>query len=143
MHRICEHVNNYAGNFEQYFSDICTYMKARSILDGIQIKKQNEFSVTGILASHKTALSAAIERDHDWMLSYDLKRVDEIVTNVTSYFNTNIVPRENGLYYFGINHDEDDLPLNTTGDTVTSPYKFIKQLWIEREDIYDEEGAAQ
>lgn len=143
IHSVHESINNYAKHFEKYFSDICTYMKAQSILDGIQIRKQNEFSSAGILISHKSALSAAIERDSDWLLSYGLTRVDEIVANVTSYFNTNIIPRQNKLYYFEINHDEQDLPLNSTGDTLTSPYKFIKQLWIEREDIYDEEGTVQ
>ena len=64
-----------------------------------------------------------------------------MVTNVTTFFDVNRAPRDNSLYFFEENLDEDDIPINSTGDKVTAPYKFIEKLWVEREDVYDEEEA--
>ena len=86
-------------------------------------------------------MQAAIERDEEWILSYGITRIDEMIPTVTSFFDPNVVPRENSLYYFAANDDENDIPINSTGDYVTAPYKFVEKLWIEREDLFDEEEA--
>ena len=64
-----------------------------------------------------------------------------MIPTVTSFFKTEVIPKENSLYYFAANNDENDIPINSTGDLVTSPYKFVAKLWIERVDIFDEEEA--
>jgi hypothetical protein len=114
-------------------------MKGQSILDGINSKKENAMSNYSLLNAHKQALQTAIARDNEWLSAYGVTRVDEMIPNVTSFFGSDIIPKENALYYFNANNDENDIPINSTGDLVTSPYKFIEKLWIEREDIYDEE----
>lgn len=139
MRKVAADVRAYATRFEEYFSDICTYMKAQSILDGITRHKENALSNYSLLNAHKRALQTAIERDSEWITAYGIKRVDEMIPTVTSFFKTEVIPKENSLYYFAANREEDDIPINTTGDTVTSPYKFVEKLWIEREDIFDEE----
>ena len=141
MRGVANNVKAYASKFETYFSDICTYMKAQSILDGINIRKENDLSNYSVLNNHRRALQAAIERDEEWILSYGITRIDEMIPTVTSFFDPNVVPRENSLYYFAANDDENDIPINSTGDYVTAPYKFVEKLWIEREDLFDEEEA--
>ena len=141
MRNVVNDLRSYAGKFEDYFSDICTYMKAKSILDGTKKKNFGTDSSTNILLMHKKAIAVAADKDNDMIIYYDLKRIDEMVTNVTTFFDVNRMPRENPLYFFEENLDEDDIPINSTGDKVTAPYKFIEKLWIEREDVYDEEEA--
>lgn len=141
MHSVANDVRSYAAKFEEYFSDICTFMKAQSILDGIHMRKENAMSNYSLLNAHKQALRTAIERDGEWISSYGITRVDEVIPTVTSFFKTEVIPKENPLYYFVANTDENDIPINSTGDLVTSPYKFVEKLWIEREDIFDEEEA--
>ena len=141
MRGVANNVRSYAAKFEEYFSDICTFMKAQSILDGIHMRKENAMSNYSLLNAHKQALQTAIERDGEWISSYGITRIDEMIPTVTSFFKTEVIPKENSLYYFAANNDENDIPINSTGDLVTSPYKFVAKLWIERVDIFDEEEA--
>ena len=141
MRNVVNDMRSFAGRFETYFSDICTYMKAVSILNGTKKKSFGTDSASNILLMHKRAIAAAASKDNELILSYDIKRIDEMVTNVTTFFDVNRAPRDNSLYFFEENLDEDDIPINSTGDKVTAPYKFIEKLWVEREDVYDEEEA--
>lgn len=143
MRGVANNVRSYASKFEDYFSNICTYMKAQSILDGIHMRKENAMSNYSLLNAHKQALQSAIERERDWISAYGINRVDEMIPTVTSFFKMEVIPKENSLYYFTANNDETDIPINSTGDFVTSPYKFVEKLWIEREDIFDEEEAKE
>ena len=139
MREVANNVRSFAAKFETYFSNICTYMKAQSILDGIHMRKENAMSKYSLLNAHKQALYTAMERDREWISSYGINRVDEMIPTVTSFFKAEVIPRENPLYYFPINCDEEDIPINSTGDCVTSPYKIVEKLWIEREELFDEE----
>lgn len=141
MHDVANEIHSYASRFEEYFSDICTYLKAVSILEGANQKASGMDCAANLLLMHKKAIAAAAAKDNDWLVSYDIKRADEIITNVTTFFNVNDSPRNNSLYFFETNLDEEDIPINSTGDMVTAPYKFIEKLWIEREDIYDDGEA--
>ncbi len=138
MRDVANNMCSYGAHFETYFSDICTYMKAISILEGTKNQKGKDSSFN-ILLMHKRALRATIDKAKEWLISYDLERVDEIMMNVTTFFNVNLIPRENPLYFFQENYEEEDIPINSTGDMITAPYKFISKFWINREEIYDEE----
>lgn len=138
---VINNVRSYASKFEEYFTNICTFMKAQSILDGINNRKESELSNYSLLNVHKQALQTAIDRDNEWVLSYGITRIDEMIPAVTSFFKIDEIPKNNSLYYFEANCDEDDIPINSTGDHVTAPYKFVEKLRVERVDIFDEEGA--
>lgn len=138
---VVNNVRSYASKFEEYFTNICTFMKAQSILDGINNRKESELSNYSLLNVHKQALQTAIDRDNEWVLSYGVTRIDEMIPTVTSFFKIDDVPKNNSLYYFEANCEEDDIPINSTGDHVTAPYKFVEKLRVERVDIFDEEGA--
>lgn len=127
-----------AVKFEAYFTNICTYMKGQSILEGVRKRKSRFSSKSSLLCSHKLALRSAIERGESWLMAYGLQREDEMIPNVTVYFKSEIIPRQNQLYYFSPDHEEQEIPINHTGDTVIAPYKFIDRLIIDRVDIFDE-----
>lgn len=142
MRSISANVNNCAAQFEDFFSNICTYMKARSVLDGARIHSENTVSTYSLLSAHKRALRSAMEREQEWLSAYGIKRMEEMIPNVTMFFKTEVLPMENSLYYFTMNNEDNDIPLNSAGDFVTSPYSFVEKLMVEREDIFEEEEAA-
>ena len=138
MRGVINEVHTGADSFQKFFSDICTYMKGQSILDGISKHKESRSSNTITLSNHKKATLSAIDRDASWLAAYGLTRVDEIVPNVTMFFDANVIPRYNNLYYFPPCNNEADIPINSTGDIVAAPYKFVKKIWVEREDVFDD-----
>ena len=138
MRSVINEVHAGAESFQKFFSDICTYMKGQSILDGISKHKESRSSNTINLSNHKKATLSAMDRDASWLAAYGLSREDEIVPNVTMFFDPNVLPRYNNLYYFPPCNNEVDIPINSTGDIVAAPYKFVQKLWVEREDVFDE-----
>lgn len=142
MRSVVNNVCSSAARFSEYFTDVCTYMKAHSILLGIKLKKNTVISTNYLLRTHKQALINSMKRDKEWINSYSIERAADLVTNVSSFFNTELIPMNNSLYYFEANNQEDDILLNRTGDKVTSPYKFVSKLIIEREELYDETKEA-
>lgn len=132
------HVRSGISRFETYFGDICTYMKAKSIIDGTELKNDNAASTQVLLNAHKAALRSAISRASEWFGAFELEHTHEIYDHVSQFFNAGELPKENGVYFFVPNHEEEDLPVNNTGDRITSPYKFLERLNVIREDIFDE-----
>jgi hypothetical protein len=136
---IINNIQLYSLNFEEFFTNICTYMKAQSVLAGLKDNAGEDFSKSGVLNTHKHALAKAIEKYETWLVAYGIERREQVLPVVSSFFNPDVSPKENMLYFFEADDDENDIPLNSTGDMVTAPYKFVSKLWIEREDVFDEE----
>ena len=61
-------------------------------------------------------------------INVDLKSVDaiELIDEMIDY---------DELYSFS--KKEHEVPLNQSGSSIKSPYSFIEQLIIEREEVYD------
>lgn len=131
-----------AKKFESYFSTVCTYMKARSVYDGTKRNKASYQTRAGKLNSHRLALLSAIDRDEQWIYAYSLTRREEVMSSVTTFFDPDIIPVSNSLYYFENCFEEVDIPVNDTGDMIFAPYRFIERLNIVREDIFDEEEES-
>jgi len=137
MQNIVNCVKTGAKKFEEYLSNVCTYMKAQSVLIGI-VKKDNSISSEKfLLRAHKHALEYTIGRDEEWAAAYDLNRIPEAETNVLSFFDPDIIPKENYIYRFTPNTEPDTIPINSTGDMITAPYSFISKILIAREEIYE------
>lgn len=147
FNRVVKHmvnnVNTASKKFGDYFSVVCSYMKAQSVYAGIRLKSDSMSSVRFILKAHREALRLSIAQSQEFATSYGIKREAQAVRNVTSFFDETKLPKDNRLYYFEINNVADGIPLNDTGDYVTAPYKFISKLNIEREDIFDDMKGEQ
>lgn len=139
MRRSVNSIMTGAKKFEDYFSTVCTYMRAQSIFDGVRKNKQSYQSRSGKLNNHRHALAETIDRDEQWIFAYSVQRIEELIPAVTTYFDPNVIPANNSLYFFETCLDEVDIPVNDTGDMVFAPYRFVERLHVEREDIYDEE----
>lgn len=139
MREIVRDVNGAARKFEQYFSALCTFMKAQSVYVGAT-KKSDKASVRmARLRTHKRALSTSIERDEEIASVFGIRRKADFEKNVTRFFDEDKLPQDNALYYYDVDSESIKVPLNTTGDLVNAPYRFIAGLMIERLEIYEED----
>lgn len=141
--RMINNVNSASKKFGDYFSVVCSYMKAQSVYDGMRLKSDSMSSARFVLRAHKQALKLSIAQSQEFAASYGIKREAEAIRNVTSFFDETKLPRDNSLYYFEVNNVAEGIPLNDTGDYVTAPYRFIAKLNIEREDIFEDMKGEQ
>lgn len=138
MQELINSVNGCGKKFEKYFSTLCTYMKAQSIYEGLT-KRKDAVSARSIrLRTHKQALKSSIERDEELATAFGIKRNADFEKNVTRFFDEDKLPKDNRLYFYEIDEGKTEIPLNTAGDMLHTPYKFIEGLIIEREDLYEE-----
>lgn len=138
MRELINSVNGSAKKFEGYFSTLCTYMKAQSIYAGLTKKNDAVSERTLRLRTHKQALKMSIERDEEFAAAFGVKRIADFEKNVTRFFDEDKLPKDNRLYYYEPDGGKSEIPLNTAGDMIRPPYKFIAGLVIEREDLYEE-----
>ncbi len=131
-------VNTTSKKFGDYFSTVCSYMKAQSVLAGIKLKGDSMSSERFVLRAHKQALALSINQSLEIAASYGIKRNANAIQSVVGFFDEKKLPKYNNLYYFVMNREVQNIPLNDTGDYVTSPYTFVAKLDIVREDIFDD-----
>lgn len=142
MRDLVRKVNESAKKYEKYFSVLCTFMKAQSIYAGITKKTDAESARIKRLKAHREALTMSIERDRQLEAAFGIKRAADFEKNVTRFFDEEKKPADNRLYYYEADMNKTEIPLNTTGELVGTPYKFVAGLTIEREDIYEEEKGG-
>lgn len=138
MHSVVNSVNSSARKYEEYFSTLCTYMKAQSIYTGVTKRKDAVSERVQKLRTHKQALRTTIARDEELEAAFGIRRAAAFEKNVTRFFDEDKVPKDNKLYYYEIDGGKTEIPLNTAGDMIWAPYKFITGLKIEREDLYED-----
>ena len=137
MRSISIKVNEGANIIQSYLSNVCTYMKAQSIVKGVTIKKELKMSIWKLLKAHKISLKSMIEHEEELCASYGIPLRIEPMTNCSLFFHPEIPPKMNSIYRFEINTDTKNIPINDTGYYVTSPYKFVSKLNVNREEIYE------
>ena len=137
MRELAANVKQAAKKYEEYFSVLCTFMKAQSIYSGISRKDDTESSRLNRLKAHRQALQMSINRDRQFEAAFGIKRSSDFVKNVTSFFDEDRKPAENALYYYETDRNNTEIPLNKTGEMIRTPYRFIGGLTIEREEIYE------
>ena len=138
VRRMVTNVSQVSKKFGDYFSVVCSYMKAQSVYMGIRLKSDSMSSARFVLRAHRQALRLSIEQCQEFAASYGIRREAEAIRNVTTFFDETKLPKDNSLYYFEVNRIDAGIPLNDTGDYVTAPYKFIEKLNIDREDIFED-----
>lgn len=135
MQHIAERVNAGAKKFEVYLTQVCTYMKAQSILAGMTLKQESQSSSRNLLRAHHKALNSAIHREAGWCAAFGIQRENEPISNSSLFFSAEILPRDNPVYR--LTPAEQEIPINDTGDMVSAPYPFVTKILVEREELYD------
>jgi len=165
---IFERVKNSAHVFSEYFSDICTYMYARSLLTGIILKKENDQSTANIQKAHLKYLESEIERINSICSLYGVPLNDYSGKCSVANINEELLlelPSKCRFYELDTFKEKDTLKLTTspvkyksrnistdnndkdwdqfnTGITLNAPYSFITAMNLVREEIYDRKEEA-
>jgi len=159
---IFDRIKSGARVFSNYFSDVCTYMYARSILSGVILKKDNDNSAAAILKAHLNFLRIEIERGGSICSLFgaplnasskgSLTNIDEeILTKWPSkcqFYELTPCNEENTVRLTAspvtrqIMNDSTDSGYDeweqyNSGITLNAPYGFITRINIVREEMYD------
>jgi hypothetical protein len=164
---VFDRVKKSARVFSDYFSKLCTYMFARSLLTGIVLKKDNDFNNKQKLKEHLEHLNSEIEKVKNICSLYDV----DINTAIPHRSFENITdklleesPKESQFYELPPFEDKNTMKLTAaptiklarklltsknndqwdqydTGLTLNAPYSFISGINLAREEIYRKEGA--
>jgi len=158
-------VKNSARIFSSYFSNVCTYMYARSLLSGVILKKNKDFSVTEIYKEHLKCIENEFKEYTKLCEMYGVPLNisegngvfvdinDELLKKLPSQSNfyelnkfmekntvkltSSVKIKQTRKYLTNKNNDHWDL--HDTGITLDAPYSFITGLNLVREEIYKKE----
>jgi len=163
---VFDRVKKSAHVFSAYFSKLCTYMLARSLLTGIFIKKENDSSTTQKLKEHSSYLNTEIEKYIGicslYNISINIAIAHRSFENITDKLLEE-TPAESQFYELPEYKDKDTMKLTSaptiklarklltskkndhwdqydTGVTLDAPYSFITGINLAREEIYRKEG---
>jgi hypothetical protein len=142
---IFDRVNKSAKFFADYFSNICTYMYARSLLSGVTLKHSNASTEKKIEKAHLVFLANEIEKYKELCLLYGAPAQDSLAGSAFLDIKEEALlepPSQCQLYELAPNKMENTLELDDTGETLYAPYSFISGLNIVREELYDKDGAS-
>jgi hypothetical protein len=156
-------VKKSARVFSSYFSDICTYMYARSLLSGVILKKDNYNSAAAIQKAHLVFLENEIEKNKSicsmYKVTLNASSGRGSLTNITEELLEKW-PSECQFYELLPCNEKNTMKLTTspitqrimndstddsynewdhynTGVTLDAPYSFITGINLVREEIYE------
>ena len=160
---IFSRVKKSADVFSGYFSDICTYMYARSLMSGVTLKKDNDDTAAAIQNAHLDFLKSEIEKNKSICSLYGAEL--NISSGKGSLVNIDEEllgkwPSKCQFYELSPCNEKNTVKLTTspitqqtmsnstdksyeeweqynTGITLDAPYSFIASINLVREEIYD------
>lgn len=128
-----------SSDYSDYMSGLASYAHGKSYLDEIGKKKFLKDEAQYYKRNHVAALNAFLVTLKEWTVALHLSAHVETADLQENFsFDTGVSPYVNPLYTFD-DAGEWYADLNSTGDTVQSPFKFIRRLRIEREELYDDD----
>jgi hypothetical protein len=138
--RIFDRVHKSARVFADYFSNVCTYMYAHSLLSGVTLKRDNDLTGAKVQRAHLVSLEKEIEKSRELCSLHGAPVNDSLTGNI--FFdiqekNLLELPSQCQFYELAPNKAKDTLELDHTGETLYAPYSFIAGLKITREELYD------
>jgi hypothetical protein len=139
---IFDRVNKSARVFADYFSNVCTYMYARSLLSGVTLKHDNDFTEAKIQRAHLVSIENEIKKSKEICSLYGAPADDSLEGNAFLDIEEEALlepPSKCQFYELAPNKEKDTLELDNTGETLYAPYSFITSISLAREEIYDKE----
>jgi hypothetical protein len=124
--------------YEEYLSDICTFQKGRSILDGVELASVKRKQILARLRAHENKARAHLNKLDKLSLAFDFPIQSEVKIDIASRFDSDIPVAQSKFYRLWISDPGEKMHLNTTGEKVSTPYNFLTRLNIERVNVYDE-----
>jgi hypothetical protein len=162
---IFDRVNKGAQVYANYFSGVCTYMYAKSLLSGVTLKRDNDHKEKKMLDAHLAFLEREIKAGKELCSLHGVPSNASSISNVfvdvsesvfseppsashfyelvryksknTMKLTASSKTQQPQNYLYNDSHNEWDQ--YDTGVTLDAPYSFIVSLNIAREEIYDKE----
>ena len=139
LRRILAALTVSAQDFSQYLSGIASHIRGSTYLKQFHMKNFDEEQILESRKTHMRATQALIGKLMTWSVAFHIPvnfAEDAIEDNVL--IDPLCPPGKNPLYTFeyGTNYER---PLNASGDQVISPFAFVTQLKIDREELYNDE----
>jgi len=165
---IFDRVNRGAQVYANYFSSVCTYMYAKSLLSGVTLKRDNDYKEKKMLNAHLAFLEREIEASKELCFLHGVPSNASSMNNVfvdvsesvfseppsashfyelarykcknTMKLTASSKTQQSRNYIYNDNRNEWDQ--YDTGVTLDAPYSFIVSLNIAREEIYDKKEIS-
>ena len=125
------------NEYDTYFTNICTLMKAYSMQTNAHQSEDEMTRTRRVLKQHLSAMDHAIERDLKWFSAFEIPRLDAENESSHLAFDMQTVPSDNPIYYLSPCQEGDIIPLNHSGDCVGAPYGFVHRLTIEHDELLE------
>ncbi len=127
-----------SSRYSEYMSDLASYAHGQSYLDELSRKNFMKDEAQYFKRNHIAALNAFLAKLKEWTVAFHLPvHLESAELQEDLSFDTAVPPHLNPLYTF---NDSGSWPadVNSTGDSVESPFIFVRKLKIEREELYDD-----
>ena len=119
--------------FSDYLSQVCGYMRGRSILAALQGRSRLAREGLHQLEKHRRAIARCCGRTGDWMRDFGLDVLPDERLGQMEYFNSDIDPEENEAY--DLRASREGFIEDREGKRLRVPYPFVRSLEIGREDL--------
>lgn len=140
MHEILREVQNSAQHYTGYLSALCAYLRGRSYLDQEQWLRSTQANQAQLSRGHRRAIAKCCALVRSWGGALGAT-VEPGLGDKPPAFDAAVAPEENLAYRFPTRNQGRRIPLNQTGETMFSPYDFIRSMTLEREELYDDVDA--
>jgi hypothetical protein len=142
MYDTVREVQSSAKHYTAYLSQLCSYLRGRSYLDQEEILLSSRANANELNQGHRNSIGKCRRLVRSWGVSLGA----EVVTQPGDRnpgFDALIPAQKNPAYRFPQITGGRRIPLNTTGEEMTSPYDFIESITLEREELYDDDDRVR
>jgi hypothetical protein len=136
---VFDRVNKGAVVYSDYFSSVCTYMYAKSLLTGVILQHNSDFTEGRIQKGHLASLEKEIKRSRELCQLYEVKLKEPSVIDAAIDIADSFLlemPSASQIYELRPNDDTNTLELDRTGQKLNAPYSFIMGISLIREELY-------
>jgi len=141
---ILDRINEGSQVFSDYFSNVCTYMYAQSLLSGVVLKKDKDYTLEKLQKAHLKTIDDDIKAKKFLCSLYGINlNIPFISPAYVDFEAIKELPHASHLYELLPNYEENTLELGNTGELLTAPYGFITGISLMREGIYKPEPSAE
>ena len=128
VRNIFDRANKGAQVYSDYFSSVCTYMYARSLLSGVILKHDSDYTEGKMQKAHLTTLEKEIEQGRLLCSLYEVPVTEFSMINAFVDITEDFLPEmpsDSQLYELIPYKTKNTLELDNTGVTIDAPYSFI------------------
>ena len=87
---------------------------------------------------HRGAIQKCLCQVRDWATALGAVLEIGVTDRIGDGFDPAVPPEENRAYRFDLPVGGRSVPLNNTGEYLSSPYDFIRGITLEREELFDD-----